>query len=610
MAKLRVHEVASRAGVSSQQVLAWLKAEGEFIKGSSSSLEPPIVRKVLRHFGATELEARALIKPIEGANNDQPAASLAEMPRTRQQVTPASREVGWRAGSVKQPIHPDLLAKMDELGRRFPDFERHRKALAELGSQIVFARFSKNPKFLDCAVALVRFSGAIEAGFGLTRELLIFYTPHHDLQVRTYQAALAEIRAMDREITPDIIFVSAPDTRLRTKLDDWSSSTPSLRAIPLSHDMDTNAMTFIGLIRDYVYSRDLFYETTPVRGASFFGRRTLLQSLRDDILSQRVAGVFGLRKAGKTSVLFELADQMKQENVIPILLDLEAFPSPPEDPTPEILSDLRRRCLEELRERKLRTKELAELSTSPTIVEFKTALQALLRRLEPDGIRLLIMLDEIEYLTPADKIDIAEGDMPRIAQLLASLRSLVQEASNFTFMLSGLTSAIIESGRLYGRPNPLFSWAKAYYVGPFARDEADDLALATGAKMGIEIEDKALEALFEASGGHAFLYRNFASNVVGALPTEVFRRIITRPLVLSRLMDWKAQVGGNISEMIKHVARYYSTESVLLDVLRELPGEFQQLAEDEPQALRHLLDLGLIRKVDHHYELNSLLDLL
>jgi len=76
------------------------------------------------------------------------------------------------------------------------------------------------------------------------------------------------------------------------------------------------------------------------------------------------------------------------------------------------------------------------------------------------------------------------------------------------------------------------------------------------------------------------------------------------------LMDWKAQVGGNISEMIKHVARYYSTESVLLDVLRELPCEFQQLAEDEPQALRHLLDLGLIRKVDHHYELNSLLDLL
>ncbi|MFM9920872.1 hypothetical protein [Lacisediminihabitans sp. H27-G8] len=511
---------------------------------------------------------------------------------------------------MKQPIHPDLLAKMDELGRVFPDFVAHRKALAELGSQIVFARFSKNPKFLDCGVALVRFSGAIESGFGLTRELLIFYTPHHDLQVRTYQAALAEMQTVDREITPDIIFVSAPDPRLRTKLDDWSSATPSLRAIPLSHEMDPNAITFIKLIRDYVYSRDLFYETTPVRGASFFGRKTLLQSLRDDVLSQRVAGVFGLRKAGKTSVLFELADQMRQQNVIPILLDLEAFPSPPEDPTPEILSDLRRRCLEELRDRKLRTKELAELSPSPTIVEFKTALQALLRRLEPEGVRLLIMLDEIEYLTPADKVDIAEGDMPRISQLLASLRSLVQEASNFTFMLSGLTSAIIESGRLYGRPNPLFSWAKAYYVGPFARDEADDLALSTGAKMGIEIEEKALEALFEASGGHAFLYRNFASNVVSALPLEVFRRIITRPLVLSRLMDWKAQVGGNISEMINHVTRYYSTESVLLDVLRELPAEFMQLAEDEPQALRHLLDLGLVRKVDHHYELNSLLDLL
>jgi hypothetical protein len=600
MAKTRVHELAARIGIDSKELLKWLSKEGEFVKGPSSALEPPVVRRALSAFGVEETtNSEGSIAPT--AVRDNPFRSPSR--------TPSSLDFGWRAGAVRPPTHPDLLSNMTRLGARYPEFRRHRSALQKLGSQIVFAGFARNSNFSECGVALVRFSGAIEAAFGLTRELLIFYSPHRDLQVRTYQAALEELRTMQREVTPDILFVSAPDPRLRVKLDDWSGSSPQ-RAIPLEPSMDDGELTFIALIRNYIYSRDLFYETTPVRGTSFFGRKTLLQSLRDDVLSQRVSGVFGLRKAGKTSVLFQLSDQMQAENVIPILVDLEAFPSPPEDPTAEILSDLRRRCLEELRQRNLRTKELADLRSTPSIVEFKTGLQALLRRLEPQGVRLLLMLDEIEYLTPTDKVDISEGDMPRVAQLLASLRSLVQESSNFSFILSGLTSAIIENGRLYGRPNPLFSWAKAYYVGPFERDEADSLAASTGGKMGIEIEDTALEALYDASGGHAFLYRNLASTVVEALPTDVFRRIITRRLVLSRLMEWKAKVSGNISEMVQHVTRYYSTESVLLDVLRELPSEFEQLARDEPLALTHLLDLGLVSKVETHYELNPLLELI
>lgn len=595
MAEVRVHELATDLGLPSRELVTRLMSLGEFVRGPSSSIAPSVVRRLLDSYGLKESDLKQ--------NSRLPVEVSPRPPRT-----PQSTEFGWRAGAVKAPTHADLLSNVEKLGRAFPEFRRHRAALAQLGSQIVFAGFSRRAGFEMCGVALVRFSGAIEAGFGLTREVMMFYSPHRDLQVRTYQAALAELRGMPRDVTPDILFVSAPDPRLRLKVDDWS--TPALRAIPLEHNMEDEAMAFIALIRDYVYSRDLFYETTPVRGASFFGRTTLLQSLRDDVLKQRVSGIFGLRKAGKTSVLLQLSDLMSEDKIVPVFLDLEAFPSPPEDPTQDILTELRRRFQSEFKSRGLRTKELAEIPTRPSILELKTALQELLRRIEPDGVRILLMLDEIEYLTPADKVDIAEGDMPRISQLLASLRSLVQESSNFTFILSGLTSAIIENGRLYGRPNPLFSWAKAYYVGPLERPEADGLAASTGVKMGIEIEEKALEALYDSSGGHAFLYRSFASSVVEALPIEVFRRVITKPLVLSRLMDWKGKVSGNITEMIAHLGRYYPTESVLLEVLRELPDQFGELAEAEPMAVRHLLDLGLIRESNREYELNSLLDLL
>lgn len=604
MAKTRVYELAKELGMDSRTLLNLLKTRGEFVRSASSTVEPPVVRRLLaeaRQFGVLD-------RPVPVPSPPDVSTPVPATEAPTRTVTPASIESGWHAGAVMPPVNRELLKNIERLEIRFPEFRLHRAALQKLGSQIVYASFCREDHFRGCGVAHVRFSGAIEAAFGLTREVLIFYSPYQDFQVRTYQVARRVLQSLGQDVTPDLMFFSAPDPRLRIKLDDWAR--PDLMGIPLEGSMDEDALSFISLIRDYIYSRDLFYETTPVRGSKFFGRRTLLQTLKDDVKNQRVAGLFGLRKAGKTSVLMQLSDDMQQPGLVTILMDLEAFPSPPTDPTPDILAELRLKLILELEHRNLRTQEISELPNTPSIVEAKTALQTLLRRLEPDGIRVLLMLDEIEYLTPSDQIDVAEGDMPQVAQMLGALRSLVQESPNFTFILSGLTSAIIEGGRLYGRPNPLFSWAKAHYLAPFEKAEADELARSVGSKMGIEIEEGALEALFDASGGHAFLYRNFASTVVGNLPVDTYRRRIAKSDVLRALIPWKASITGNVTEMIDHVRRYYSTEAVLLDILKEYPQDFSSLAETEPQALAHLLNLGLIRVEGRGYSLNSVLELM
>jgi hypothetical protein len=253
---------------------------------------------------------------------------------------------------------------------------------------------------------------------------------------------------------------------------------------------------------------------------------------------------------------------------------------------------------------------LASVSTELNLSSFKTGFQAILRELDQSDVTVVLLLDEIEYLTPSDRIDIIEGDLTSVAQLLGVLRSLVQENANFTFLLSGLTSAIIENGRLYGRPNPLFSWAKANFLSPFERHEADDLALSVGQKMGITIEKGALEALFEASGGHAFLYRHLASRVVSELPIDVFQRNIRRSDVLRALPDWRLVVAGNMKEMLDHVKRYYPDEAYLLEVLRFEPESFDTIADDAPLALGHLINLGLVERTGHEYELTPVLQML
>jgi len=480
-----------------------------------------------------------------------------------------------------------------------------RVALSRLGSQFVHVARAKNPVIAGSTVALVRFSGAIESAFGLTREAMVLYTPYPDLQLRTYEAAFEELRALKGNVTPDLLFIWSKDRRAPLKLDDWS--VPGRLAIPFVFD-DEDPLGLITLLREHLHARDLFNETTPVSGATFFGRRTLLQSLREDVLAQSVAGIFGLRKAGKTSVLYELRENLKADNVVSVLIDLEAYPSPPDDPVDDILEDLRRRLLDELRRQKLSVSKLGSLPEYPSIQQLKNSLQTLVRKLDQDGYRLLIMLDEIEYLTPAD-VDVAEGPMPRIAQLLAALRSVVQESSNFTFLLSGLTSAILESGRLYGRPNPLFSWAKARYVGPLDKTDADRLATNLGARMGIAIDPGALSTLYEASGGHAYLYRNLASTVVATLPMEEMERRISVAAVLGLYEDWAIAVRGNVKEMLDHVARYYPTEGVVLELMRENPEEVAALVKDEPEAARRLRNLGILSSVDGSDELSVLLDL-
>uniref|UniRef100_UPI001E31B634 translation initiation factor IF-2 N-terminal domain-containing protein n=1 Tax=Ornithinicoccus halotolerans TaxID=1748220 RepID=UPI001E31B634 len=46
MAKVRVYELAKELGVESKELLAHLKQQGEFVRSASSTIEPPVVRKI------------------------------------------------------------------------------------------------------------------------------------------------------------------------------------------------------------------------------------------------------------------------------------------------------------------------------------------------------------------------------------------------------------------------------------------------------------------------------------------------------------------------------------------------------------------------------------
>ena len=50
--KLRVYELAKQLGVTSKELLAALKEQGEFVKTASSTIEPPVVKKMKSYYEA------------------------------------------------------------------------------------------------------------------------------------------------------------------------------------------------------------------------------------------------------------------------------------------------------------------------------------------------------------------------------------------------------------------------------------------------------------------------------------------------------------------------------------------------------------------------------
>ena len=52
MAKVRVYELAKELGVDSKKIMTTLTEMGEFVRSASSTIEPPVVRKLRDTFPA------------------------------------------------------------------------------------------------------------------------------------------------------------------------------------------------------------------------------------------------------------------------------------------------------------------------------------------------------------------------------------------------------------------------------------------------------------------------------------------------------------------------------------------------------------------------------
>ena len=119
MPKARVYELAKELGVDSKTVLNKLEAMGEFVKSASSTVEPPVARK-LRNAFASNAQGNASESKKPAVPAKKPAAPAAS-PTPAPRATPAAPAASAAKPAAPKPARPAASkSEAPKPGHRMP----------------------------------------------------------------------------------------------------------------------------------------------------------------------------------------------------------------------------------------------------------------------------------------------------------------------------------------------------------------------------------------------------------------------------------------------------------------------------------------------------------
>lgn len=363
---------------------------------------------------------------------------------------------------------------------------------------------------------------------------------------------------------------------------------------------------------NWLSQRDLYAEKFPVSGRQFFGREVEIQGLMRSISEGRNVGIFGLRKVGKTSVLYQLRDKSKQDLVA--YIDLQSFPAGVhgtaylywsiaceirkqlDQKYPRVCEDLKLRFGSSTSYDHIHQPEKRNASL------FDRELKVVLRRLasvapEP---KVVILIDELERMLPTG----GRQGFPGFADFFAHIRGLAQQEQGR--LVSGVAAAnplVSERARWNGIDNPVFRYYEELYLALLAGPECREMITELGRRMAVTYTSESLDFIYDQTGGHPFLVRLFCSHVLAKNPKRPI--VVNKGMLIDSVDTFLFDEGSTFREILERLEQDFPLEyDLLLFIVSGVQTEkelAELVAEPVGQALRHLIGYQLISSRDDVY---------
>jgi tetratricopeptide (TPR) repeat protein len=294
---------------------------------------------------------------------------------------------------------------------------------------------------------------------------------------------------------------------------------------------------------------DIFETHNPVsNAATFFGRGHFINQLVLKITRRQNFGIFGLRKIGKTSLVYRLRELSRDHLVA--YVDLQGVAS---RRTEEVYSRLLESLVRDLRVKYPDIRiPVARLQESTPPEEVATAFHADVMAIH-ETFRLqnrpmphvLLLLDEIELMVPFGGSPGFKGHQ----DFFRHIRGLYQQESFIVSAVVGATPTVCRTATWDGRDNPVFQFYDEVFLAPLDRQECDQMVQGLGELMGVRFDADSLQTVFAETAGHPYVARQLCSRLVKSFPERPLD--VRADMMATAIAEYLAQRGDYFAGLVE-----------------------------------------------------------
>jgi hypothetical protein len=438
--------------------------------------------------------------------------------------------------------------------------------------------------------------------FGLQKEVLVIYSPHSTTDARVLTAIENIIRSPDFKHRLDkilFILVHRGDPKATADLvhDDKERIIVPIHADELLNPQ-RGAMFLRSRITAELGAVDLFGMSSPLTSDKyFFGREEIVNLIvKRSTVYRGNSGLFGLRKTGKTSVLFAIQRAIADQKVLVQYVDCQN-PGIHAARWWDVLENIIERCRESL---KINLKRDAKLIGGYTKTNAGTRFTSdLSSLLGAGGVgQVLLLFDEIEFITPGVAGALGQHWDEDFVPFWQSIRAAHQELQGkIVFVVAGVNPAGVDKPMFGTLPNPIFQLATPVYLEPLSDGAIHGMVRSIGRYSGLAFEENVFRYLAKTYGGHPYLVRIACSEVWRAnVPSDPLQ---PQKIAIGNFPALENEIRSRLARPIKDILLslvwWYPDEYELLQIMASGDHGFvREYLEANPDAHTRFVHYGLI----------------
>jgi len=288
--------------------------------------------------------------------------------------------------------------------------------------------------------------------FAFSDEIAMFIPHHKEFQPRVMQAIMQILNEdpLNARADRSAFIIVCPDKHYIDKLQRYCEEfNPGWIPVTIHEgqllDQKADGWSLRNIIAQQIFVQDLFNRTLPLKSDfGFFGRNQATMDLVAIVERGENHALFGLRKTGKTSMLFRLSRLLKDKKRDTFLLHYDCT-----------LASIRKLGAERLLHKVatdildvLGSKERSALN-SDGFSSFEKVIANLGTKK-----RICLVFDEVEFISFSAKLD--SHWKTDFFDFWQTLRAVQQEHGKVSLMLAGLNASVVETDKVDGIQNPLF----------------------------------------------------------------------------------------------------------------------------------------------------------